>query len=461
MVLGSVSFIIRASRFFIQMPERQMSRQYVPTCLLVVALVGLSGCPAPESVSPPSEPEGSSSPGKQSAASGASSQKSKEVTSALPVEFVAPALTEQEIRDGWISLFDGKSLFGWVVPTQTNWHVEDGAIVADSGEKSLLLTPYVLDDFELRCSFHLAAGGNSGLFLRTAPNAANPATDTYELNICDSHATHKSGSLVARYVAENVPPVEGGWHDFRVLCEGPRIQVWLDEKQIVDFTDTTPNVRLSGQLGLQMNQGRAAYKNVYVRPLSFRKLFNGTDTSGWRPVPGSKSEFAVKEGLLHVSGGPGFLETEEQFQDFALKVTARINGDGLNGGVFFRALPGTEATPSHGYEMQLSNGTKSGDRTQPADFGTGAIFRRTPARYVVADDRNMFTAVLIAQGDQFVSWVNGYQVVSWQDTRKDSDNPREGRKVAAGHLSLQGHDPKTDLDFESIDIHPLNGAAKP
>jgi hypothetical protein len=73
----------------------------------------------------------------------------------------------------------------------------------------------------------------------------------------------------------------------------------------------------------------------------------------------------------------------------------------------------------------------------------------------------MFTAVLIAQGDQFVSWVNGYQVVSWQDTRKDSDNPREGRKVAAGHLSLQGHDPKTDLDFESIDIHPLNGAAKP
>lgn len=438
-----------------------MSRQYVPTCLLVVALVGLSGCPAPESVSPPSEPEGSSSPGKQSAASGASSQKSKEVTSALPVEFVAPALTEQEIRDGWISLFDGKSLFGWVVPTQTNWHVEDGAIVADSGEKSLLLTPYVLDDFELRCSFHLAAGGNSGLFLRTAPNAANPATDTYELNICDSHATHKSGSLVARYVAENVPPVEGGWHDFRVLCEGPRIQVWLDEKQIVDFTDTTPNVRLSGQLGLQMNQGRAAYKNVYVRPLSFRKLFNGTDTSGWRPVPGSKSEFAVKEGLLHVSGGPGFLETEEQFQDFALKVTARINGDGLNGGVFFRALPGTEATPSHGYEMQLSNGTKSGDRTQPADFGTGAIFRRTPARYVVADDRNMFTAVLIAQGDQFVSWVNGYQVVSWQDTRKDSDNPREGRKVAAGHLSLQGHDPKTDLDFESIDIHPLNGAAKP
>ncbi len=376
-------------------------------------------------------------------------------SAASVLEFVAPPLTAEEIQAGWISLFDGRTLFGWDVPTVTNWHVEDGAIVADSGEKSLLLTPFHFDDFELRCSFHVAEGGNSGIFLRTADDASNPAKDTYELNICDIHATHKSGSLVGRFIAENVPAVDGAWHDFRVLCEGPRIQVWLDEKPIVDFTDTSDAIRLTGRIGLQMNQGRSAFRNVLLRPLALKPLMNGTDTSGWNVVPGSKSEFAVKDGLLHVSNGPGFLETNETYDDFVLKVAARINGDGLNGGVFFRAKQGTEKAPSHGYEMQLHNGFKDGDRTKPVDSGTGAIFRRVAARYVVANDREFLTAVLIAQGDRFASWVNGYQVINWQDTRKPSDNPREGRRLEAGHFSVQGHDPTTDLDFRAIEIHSL------
>lgn len=376
-------------------------------------------------------------------------------TVADALEFVAPPLTAEEIQAGWISLFDGRTLFGWDVPTVTNWHVEDGAIVADSGEKSLLLTPFHFDDFELRCSFHVAEGGNSGIFLRTADKASNPAKDTYELNICDSHATHKSGSFVGRFVAENVPAVEGAWHDFRILCEGPRIQVWLDEKQIIDFTDTSDAIRLTGRIGLQMNQGRSAFRNVLLRPLPFKPLLDGTDTAGWTAVPGSKSEFTVKDGFLHVSNGPGFLETNDTYGDFALKVEARINGDGLNSGVFFRAKQGTEKSPSHGYEMQLHNGFKDGDRTKPVDSGTGAIFRRVAARYVVANDHEFLTAVLIAQGDRFASWVNGFQVINWQDTRKPSDNPREGRRLEAGHISLQGHDPTTDLDFRSIEIHPM------
>ena len=159
--------------------------------------------------------------------------------------------------------------------------------------------------------------------------------------------------------------------------------------------------------------------------------------------------------MLHVSNGPGFLETNGTFGDFVLKVEARVNGDGLNGGVFFRAKQGTEKAPSHGYEFQLHNGFKGGDRTKPADSGTGAIFRRIAARYVVANDHEFFTAVLVAQGDRLASWVNGYQVVNWQDTRSPSNNPREGRRLDPGHISLQGHDSTTNLDFRSIEIHPL------
>lgn len=431
----------------------------LPLSSLPLLLV-LSGC----SPDPASESE-TSSPSTAAATTGGESDADKPEASpaaekvaaaAEPFQFVKPNLTEEEIKAGWISLFDGATLFGWDVPARTNWRVEDGTIVADEGERSLLLTPFTIDDFELRCDFHLEQAGNSGVFLRTADNATNPATDTYELNICDSHESHKTGSLVGRHIAENVPAVEGGWHTFRVHCLGTRIQVWLDDTQIVDFTDDSDAQRSTGKIGLQMNQGRVAFRNVFLRPLNTEELFNGQDLTGLRPVPGSKSQFAIQEGTIHITDGPGFLETEQTFGDFVLHVEARTNGKSLNGGVFFRAMEGTEEAPSHGYEMQLQNGFTNDDRTQPEDSGTGAIFRRAAARYVVANDNEWLVATLIAQGDHFATWVNGYQVVNWQDTREPDQNPRRGKRLEPGHISLQGHDPTTDLQFRSLRIHQIH-----
>ncbi len=373
----------------------------------------------------------------------------------VPLKFVKPNLSDEQLREGWISLFDGTTLFGWHVPPETNWHVEDGAIVADNGERSLLLTPFSFDDFQLRCDFHLAEGGNSGVFLRTAEGASNPARDTYELNICDSHESHKTGSLVGRHVAENVPSVEGDWHTFDIRCEGSHITVKLDGQKIVDFTDESDAPRSVGRIGLQMNAGRIAFRNIFLRPLNSTDLFNGTDLTGLRKVPGCQSTFEVTDGAIHVTNGPGFLETEDAFADFILHVEARVNGKTLNSGVFFRAMAGTEKTPSHGYEMQIQNGFNDGDRTKPADSGSGAIFRRAAARYVVANDHEWRVETLIAQGDRFATFVNGYQVVNWQDDREPDENPRRGRRLKAGHISLQGHDPTTNLDFRALRIHEL------
>mgnify|MGYP002631981806 CR=1 FL=1 len=415
---------------------------------LTFAIVGCPGTQSPTEETPLPTETASTLPTSHEAAE-------PEPERAEPLKFVKPNLREEELRDGWISLFDGTTLFGWEIPTETNWRVEDGTIVADSGERSLLLTPFVFDDFQLRCDFHLAAGGNSGVFLRTAEDVSNPATDTYELNICDSHESHKTGSLVGRHVAADVPAVEGGWHTFDIRCAGTRITVKLDGSEIVDFTDESDAQRLSGSIGLQMNAGRIAFRNIFLRPLNSTALFNGTDLAGLRTVPGSKSTFAVKDGAIHVADGPGFLETENTFGDFILHVEARTNGDALNSGVFFRAMAGTEETPSHGYEMQIQNGFNDGDRTTPADFGSGAIFRRAAARYVVANDNEWMVETLIAQGDRFATFVNGYQVVNWQDDRQPDENPRRGRRVEAGHISLQGHDPTTDLDFRALRIHEL------
>ncbi|MCA9032163.1 MAG: DUF1080 domain-containing protein, partial [Planctomycetaceae bacterium] len=111
--------------------------------------------------------------------------------------------------------------------------------------------------------------------------------------------------------------------------------------------------------------------------------------------------------------------------------------------------------PSNGYEVQIDNGF-DGDRHHPSNQGSGAIFRPgIPARYVVANDNEWFTTTLVASGPRMMTWVNGYPVLAWEDTRKPDENPRRGLRTAAGHISLQGHDPTTDVSFRNLRIKEL------
>ena len=50
------------------------------------------------------------------------------------------------------------------------------------------------------------------------------------------------------------------------------------------------------------------------------------------------------------------------------------------------------------------------------------------------------------------TWVNGYQVSDWTDTRPPHENPRNGLRLAAGTITIQGHDPTTDLSFRKLRI---------
>ena len=364
-------------------------------------------------------------------------------------------LDEAKLAAGWVQLFDGQTLFGWQANSDANWSVRDGVIHADSGAPGLIVTTVPFADYELLCDFKLARGGNSGIFLRTAVTPENPAVDCYELNICDTHKAFRTASLVARQSGPADLTVEGEWHTFHVRLEGSKMSVDLDGGRVLDFTDETDSPLLAGRIGLQMNGGEIRFRNVFVRPLGGGSLFNGRDLSGWRVVPGGTSRFTVADAAIHAEHGAGFLETESTWADFVLRVEARTNGDELNSGIFFRAEAGTAEHPSDGYELQIHNGIKQGSRLQPANAGTGAIFRRTTARFVASEDRGWCAITLVASGPRMAVWVNGLQVTDWVDERPDNRNPRRGRRLAAGHISLQGHDPTTDLDFRAIRIVAL------
>jgi hypothetical protein len=137
----------------------------------------------------------------------------------------------------------------------------------------------------------------------------------------------------------------------------------------------------------------------------------------------------------------------DDYKNFILQLDCKVNGDGLNSGIFFRTLrEGRWA----GYESQINNKFKDGDRTKPVDFGTGAIYRRQPARRIEANDHEWFTKTIVADGPHLAVWVNGYQVTDWTDPRPEKENAREGKKLTGGAIAIQGHDPTTDFLFRNI-----------
>ena len=207
----------------------------------------------------------------------------------------------------------------------------------------------------------------------------------------------------------------------------------------------------------EKDEVRIELRNIKLRPHGTKPLFNGKNLDGWKVTQSDPKRTATtfevtKDGELSAKNGPGDLQTEKQFDDFVLQLECKTNGKFLNSGVFFRCMPDAY---QNGYEAQIQNAYLGDDRTKPIDYGTGAIYRRVAARKVVSNDNEWFTMTVAARGTHFATWVNGYQTVDWTDDRKANDNPRQGLRTAKGHLSIQGHDPTTDLLFRNIRIAEL------
>jgi 3-keto-disaccharide hydrolase len=306
-------------------------------------------------------------------------------------------LTPKEIADGWIKLFDGETTFGWSIDGPAK--IENGILIVGGDKLATLKTTSRFGSFEFRV-IERATVGNSKIKWETAALPINES----------SQWTKASGELNGPGVSEMILSVPAG---------------------------STVEIR-----------------ELALHPKEMKSLFNGTDLMGWRQYKGDpkreKSQFTVdSEGLLQLKNGPGDLQTEKQFDDFILQIDCMSNGKNCNSGVFFRCLP---EQYQQGYEAQIHNGFKNDDRTKPIDYGTGAIYRRQPARKVVSNDHEWFTMTVLAQANHLATWVNGYQTTDFIDQRPSNENARNGSKTGRGCISLQGHDATTDLSFRNIRI---------
>jgi len=368
------------------------------------------------------------------------------------------SLTPKEAAEGWILLFDGETLFGWTSEGAAGWRVAGGAIVAAFGDKGWLRTNSVFADYILTCEFRGAKDVNSGLFIRSAKEGA-PHETGYEVQIWDQNLKFPTGSLVNHIRARKAALKADEWNRYEIEARGERFVVRLNGKKILDDRDAKSKL---GHIGLQYNKdNRIEFRNLKLKPLGLAPVFNGKDLAGWRVVdapkpPQAPPEWSVRNGAIHVEKGPGQLETETEYGDFILQLDIRTNPQGPdhhpNSGVFFRGDPKGYWT---GYESQIRNEYKEGDRAQPVDWGTGAIYNRQAARKVVPNDGVYFTKTIVARRRHMAVWVNGYPVTDWEDTRPEGKNARQEARLAPGPISLQAHDPTTNLDFRNIRVAQL------
>ncbi|MFO0826240.1 MAG: DUF1080 domain-containing protein [Gemmataceae bacterium] len=346
-------------------------------------------------------------------------------------------LTAKEIADGWLLLFDGETTFGWT--TEGEVKVKDGQLFLDGDKKGASIT--CTTGFE---SFELTF-------------------DSYTAFVSPNGPTLGVGKLNSRFELEGAP----------VGVAVKNHLVWDTTKKVGKLTcdaekrgkpDQPPSVQTrdipgtGSQLIISEIAGRSiGVRNVKLRPLNTSPLFAGKNLDGWKVNAADPKRMAskwevTKDGELSLKNGPGDLVTEKEFDNFVLQLECKTLGDGLNSGVFFRCIPGQY---QNGYEAQINNAIIDKDRTKPKDAGTGAIYRRIASRKVVSNDNEWFTLTVVADGKHIATWVNGYQTVDWIDDRKEDQNPRKGFRATKGPISLQGHDPTTDILFRNIRIAEL------
>lgn len=171
-------------------------------------------------------------------------------------------------KDGWISMFDGKTLDGWKASEKPeSWKAVDGVIVGDGPVSHLFWMVRECENCEFFAEVKLNHSGNSGMYVRAAFGPGFPKG--YETQVENtSPDPQKTGSLygIVRVTEQLVQ--DDTWWTQHVIANGNHIIVKVNGKTVVDTKDER-NRYTKGYLALQQhNPGSIVqYRNLMMKPL--------------------------------------------------------------------------------------------------------------------------------------------------------------------------------------------------
>jgi hypothetical protein len=187
-------------------------------------------------------------------------------------------------KDGWISLFDGKSLDGWKASDKPGtFSVENGEIIVH-GERSHLfylgdVNGHDFKNFEVKADVMARHGSNSGFYFHTAWQETGWPDKGFEVQVNNTHKDPKKTAGLYDIVDNfEAPAKDDEWFTLTIKVEGKHVITKVNDKVIVDYTEPDEFQPNPNHNGRKIDHGTFAlqghdpgsevhFKNIFIKPL--------------------------------------------------------------------------------------------------------------------------------------------------------------------------------------------------
>lgn len=217
------------------------------------------------------------------------------------VLFSAPRVAPAQAGDeGFVPLFDGKSLAGWKGRSEI-WSVKDGAIVGSTKPDGLKFNTFLLhekpfEDFILKFDFQLL-GGNSGLQFRSAQikNPEEYVVGGYQADIGGGYFgslydEERRGMLAAARQDWVTKFLRGPddkkdpWNHYEVHAIGSSITLRINGLTTAEYVEKDDTIPRTGLIALQIHSGgpmEVRFKDLRIQEIPKKKLLYVTTAGGF------------------------------------------------------------------------------------------------------------------------------------------------------------------------------------
>ena len=188
--------------------------------------------------------------------------------------------TAKVADEGFVSIFDGKTLEGWEGDRDL-WKVEGSMIVGDTAagikQNEFLATEKRYGDFELRVEFRLRKReGNTGVQFRSKRVEGSSEVSGYQADIGEKYwGCLYDESRRNKILAEAPPGFErrlprDGWNNYIIQAQGKHITLELNGVTTVDYIEEDEAIDRAGIIALQLHAGgplHVEFRNLRIREL--------------------------------------------------------------------------------------------------------------------------------------------------------------------------------------------------
>ena len=370
-------------------------------------------------------------------------------------------------EEGFVQLFDGKSLDGWTKHGGgATYKIEGDCIVGEvgPGTNTFLCTDKEYGDFIFKVELKLDVPGNSGIQFRSHIAQKNDRVFGYQCEIDPSERAWSGGiydegrrgwlfPLKDHEEARKAFKLED-WNEYVIQAAGPSLKTWINGVPCADLIDTAD---MSGLIALQVHagkEGRIRWRNIRIKDLGrgqWKPLLAKDTLDGWEKIGGG--QWTIEDGVVRgVSSADetqhGLLITKARYADLAVRLRYKANQG--NSGLYFRSEKGGGAGVL-GFQAEIDDAGGAGGLYETG--GRAWVAQPTPEQVESWYKPGQWNQMsVVALGRRVVVHVNGNK------SAELLDDP--GR--IEGHIALQLHGGQgMDVEFADVEILEIPSGPNP